>query len=114
MGKAVGLTPTRTARFVRIAVQLGEQTRHLDGNPTHNTLANLTWGTRVENAADRVGHGTAPVGSRNGYAKLHENDVPVIRAAYASGDTQTAIARRYGVHRMVIQKLLRGETWAHV
>ena len=30
--------------------------RHLDGDKTNNTLANLVYGTVVENAADRVKH----------------------------------------------------------
>lgn len=33
--------------------------RHLDGNPRNNTISNLAWGTRSENALDRTAHGTA-------------------------------------------------------
>lgn len=35
----------------------GGVARHLDGNPKNNTLGNLAWGTVLENAADRQGHG---------------------------------------------------------
>lgn len=36
----------------------GQQCRHLDGDSSNNRLANLAWGTRSENARDRVRHGT--------------------------------------------------------
>lgn len=35
----------------------GQQVRHLDGNPAHNNVLNLAWGTASENALDRVRHG---------------------------------------------------------
>jgi HNH endonuclease len=37
----------------------GMECRHLDGNPSNNALENLAWGTRSENRADQVRHGTA-------------------------------------------------------
>ena len=33
------------------------EVRHLDGNPLNNRAENLAWGTRSENAQDRVKHG---------------------------------------------------------
>lgn len=36
----------------------GMQTRHLNGNPADNRLENLCYGTRSENADDRIAHGT--------------------------------------------------------
>ncbi len=32
---------------------------HGDGNPANNPLSNLRWGTRLENVADAIKHGTA-------------------------------------------------------
>ncbi len=34
------------------------EVRHRDGNPANNRLTNLVYGTRSENALDRVAHGT--------------------------------------------------------
>ena len=36
----------------------GEEIRHLDGDHLNNTLSNLVYGSRAENAHDRVRHGT--------------------------------------------------------
>jgi prophage tail gpP-like protein len=33
-----------------------DQVRHLDNDPSNNTVENLRWGTRDENMADRVAH----------------------------------------------------------
>jgi hypothetical protein len=36
--------------------------RHLDGTRTNNHLSNLMYGTYAENSADRLRHGTMPIG----------------------------------------------------
>ena len=36
----------------------GMETCHGDGNPAHNWLSNLRWGTQGDNMRDRVRHGT--------------------------------------------------------
>lgn len=35
----------------------GYETRHLDGDPSNNHLANLAWGTKAENGRDAASHG---------------------------------------------------------
>ncbi len=37
---------------------IGMECRHLDGDPTNNSVANLAWGTRSQNVLDAVAHGT--------------------------------------------------------
>jgi hypothetical protein len=50
--------------FVRAANE-GEECRHLNGNPADNWVANLAWGTRQDNANDRVNHGRTPRGEKS-------------------------------------------------
>lgn len=37
---------------------VNQECRHLDGNPLNNVSSNLKWGTKKENAQDRMAHGT--------------------------------------------------------
>jgi HNH endonuclease len=47
-------------------------------------------------------------------AKLREGDVVTIRQMVASGLTTTALARKFGVSRRTIGRIVKGESWAHV
>lgn len=48
-------------------------------------------------------------------ARLTEENVRELRAVYAAGGvTQQALADRYGVSLMAINKVLNGKAWAHV
>lgn len=47
---------------------LGRELRHLDGNKTNNSAANLAWGTQAENAADRERHGRTSRGVKHSEA----------------------------------------------
>lgn len=64
---AVGLHRgnTRQYRFIHVIVLAafvgpkpeGQETRHLDADRTNNALSNLCYGTKSENAQDRIRHG---------------------------------------------------------
>lgn len=77
-------------------------------NPVH-----LRWGTHVENSADQVMHGTAPIGVRHGLAKLDEDKVRQIWALRET-ETQQEIGRRFGVGASTIGSIFAGRNWAHV
>ena len=47
------------------------EVRHLNGNPLDNRPENLKWGTRAENAADRVKHGRC-MAAQNGKDSAHK------------------------------------------
>jgi len=84
---------------------------HKNGNPSDNRVENLYWGTRKENMADQLIHGTRIFGERNGSAKLTGTDALAIAK---DPRTQQVIAADYGVSRDAIQKIKSGKTWSSV
>lgn len=89
------------------------EARHLDGDKANNRDTNLQWGTPKENALDKLRHGTARSGSLSHLAKLSEDDVATI-IAISNGRNHIALSKRFGVHRLTIDRAVRGETWRHV
>lgn len=77
-------------------------------NPMH-----LRWATPKQNQADRIEHGTAPVGENNPAAKLSEANVREIRSLLGQMQ-QVEIARRFGVGKSVITDIKLGRAWSHV
>lgn len=80
-------------------------------NPRHWFL-----GTALDNMRDKVAKGrhrapgpTNPAsGERNGRCKLTTADVALIRS---SSDSKSALARRFGIGRTQIRRILEGESW---
>jgi hypothetical protein len=87
------------------------EVRHLDGNPSNNRLDNLDWGTKAENEADKIKHGTLLRGTANPASKLTEADVLVIRA---SSKRQVDLAQIYGVSQPIISAVRLRKIWKHV
>jgi hypothetical protein len=93
----------------------GHECRHLDGNPRNNRVENLAWGTPAENAADRIRHGTTPRGENHSRAKLTDDLAREVLWLYENvTQNRSEIARRLGVGRTAIARVLNGETWSHV
>lgn len=93
-------------------------------NPKH-----LWLGTSEENSRDRHEKGRdasgdrsgavtkperVPRGSRNGCAKLTETQVVGIRRRFAGGETQTELARAFGVSQSAIWLIVREKKWTHI
>lgn len=53
-------------------------------------------------------------GSRNGYAKLSEEQVRAIKARLAEGANQTKLAAEYGVKTGAINHIHTGRNWGHL
>lgn len=87
---------------------------HLDGRTENNRPENLAWKTPGENAADKVRHGTAPIGVKNAQARLNEATVADIIGRYASGEKSVNLANEHHVTVANILAVVRGDTWAHV
>jgi hypothetical protein len=62
------------------------ETRHLDGNPASNTLANLKYGTSSENSFDTVHHGRNQNANKTHCKRRHE---------YTPANTYEYGGRRY-------------------
>lgn len=90
---------------------LRHECAHLDGNPDNNRLDNLQWKLPVENAADRIRHGTQTRGIRYGLHKLDEDKVREIRAAPGS---QREVGKRFGVSQSMVHRIRSGLAWRHV
>lgn len=94
--------------------QPGQEAAHKDGIPGHNLLPNLVWATPVENHAHKFVHGTATIGERNGFSKLTDAKVKLIREKREGGATQKQLAQEYGVTVSTINLVCRRKRWAHV
>lgn len=102
------------AAFHGIPPSNKHEAAHLDGKVQNNRPENLAWKTPIENAADKVRHGTAPIGTKNAGARLNEASVVDIIARYAAGEKSHHLAIEYRVTPSNINAVVRGDTWAHV
>jgi hypothetical protein len=86
----------------------GHQSAHNNGNPWCNTVENLRWATPKSNAADRVAHGTAPIGEKNPSAKLTRDEA---RAILESREPTSVLVARYSVSRATIKLIRARKLW---
>lgn len=95
--------------------ELRAEVNHKDGDPLNNALSNLEWASRSENQlhAYRMGLVTRPRGEKHLKSKLTVEQVREIRSLRGVM-TQRALARRYGVAKTSIQRILDGTNWRHL
>lgn len=87
------------------------QVRHLDGNRRNNVPSNLAWGTVQDNADDKRRHGNNTANERNPNAKLTMIDAEKVRARYASGESQQAIADSMCIGQSQVSRIVLGVHW---
>lgn len=92
----------------------GATINHLDGDKLNPRLDNLEYCTLQANALHARRTLGKCVGSLNGASKLHESDIPAIRARLAAGEFQRVIARDYGVSQVTISHIANGLVWGRV
>lgn len=92
----------------------GYQVAHADGDKMNARRENLRYATAVENAQDKVGHGTVPVGQRNGNHKLTEGEVRELVARYRVGARQVDLADAFGISQSQVSNLVRRACWSHL
>jgi hypothetical protein len=89
---------------------------HCDNPPCFNPR-HLFAGTNQDNRDDQRSKGRTCIGTKNGQARLTEDQVREIRTLYQKNVFrcgQTALGKKFGVHRIAIRKIVRGETWKHL
>lgn len=91
---------------------------HIDGNKTNNHVENLEWCTYEHNLRHSYDTGLfnkAKISGENNHeAKLTWDDVAYIREYYIPKDRrfgQRAMARKFGVSRPSIRRVLSGDGW---
>lgn len=92
----------------------GAVVRHLDGDAFNNWFWNFAWGSRQDDANDRVMHGTTPVGSRNHSAKLTENIVREMRRRYGCGERTANLAEEFCISQVQVRNVVSGRCWKNV
>jgi hypothetical protein len=83
----------------------GQEALHGPRGTADNSLANLRWGTHVENNADKLRDGTYG-------RKLRAEDVREAFRLRETGLGSRAVAARLGVGRSTVQRIWKGSTWA--
>lgn len=94
----------------------GHIIRHRCDTPRCVNPKHLEVGTDADNARDRSerGRGDDRKGERHPQARLTESDVREIRRLAHMGNTQSLIAKRFGVVRGQVQKIVSRKNWSHV
>ena len=105
-------------RLANGSIPAGMSVLHRCDNPGCVRPDHLFLGTQRDNIADMDAKGRSRKNPRRGsahhWAKLREQDIPIIRALAADGMNNTQIGRRFGVHRLTIHLILNGKNWAHI
>jgi predicted XRE-type DNA-binding protein len=92
----------------------GMHCRHLDGSRANNTPSNLCWGTKAENEADKLRHGTLLKGEDVGGSILTTEIVIEARERAARGEVPQDLAAEYGVNAHTLTDAIMGRRWKHL
>lgn len=97
-------------------IPMGKVVMHVCDRPNCIEPEHMRIGLQRENIADMDSKGRRRtiLGSQRSTAKLHERDIPTIRALLKRGDTCKSIADIYGVTEGLIRHIKKGRNWSHV
>ncbi len=98
----------RVAWFVAYGKWPKPNALHRCDNRACVRLAHLFEGSNKDNTEDMLSKGREACGEKHGHAKLRQEQVDSIRT---STNTQSALAREYGVSRSLICQIKKGLRW---
>lgn len=91
---------------------------HTCDNPPCCNPKHLYWGTKKQNAEDKVRRGRCAKpdskGTRNGMAKLTEDAVRAVRRSRASGERLQSIADRFDISIALVSLIHHRKAWSHL
>lgn len=93
------------------AVPCGQHVCHTCDNRACVNPNHLFAASQKENIQDAVRKGRMAHGESNGNTSLKASDVVDIRQRYFDGETQSAIAKEYGMTRGGVWRLVHGLNW---
>lgn len=112
-GNTVGVHRLVAEAFLGPRPSSAHQVNHKNGVKCDNRAENLEWVTGSENMRHSVRlHGIRGEGHPN--SKLKASDIPTIRARLSAGESQSRVARDYGISQGAICKIAKRMNWAWV
>lgn len=87
---------------------------HRNGKPADNRPDNVRWATYQQNMDDRYEHGDITYGERNGFAKLTNEDVGLIRSHLAFGERAPVVARLWQISAEHVSRIGSRKAWPHL
>lgn len=76
--------------------------------------SHLFLGTHQDNFKDMRNKLRQNIGERNGFAKLTESDILLIRSLYSKGKTRKHLAHKFRVSSGNIWLIVTNKTWTHI
>jgi hypothetical protein len=101
-----------TLAYRGLPIDEGQEARHLNGCSLDNRPGNLVWGTRLENVADAIRHGTIGPGMRARRRKLSDVQVVEIRRRYQAGEQAVTLEDEFKISAGYAAKLAKGQRWS--
>ena len=90
----------------------GMECLHWDGDSKNNLVENLRWGTREENCADMLRHGTRLRGESHPHSKLSNWSVQWVKTFQKHGFAkQTYLAEIFDCNISTISSIKHGRSW---
>lgn len=103
----------RQALFIITGIY-GKVAAHSCDNPSCFNPNHLRWTDTKGNLSDMALRQRSCLGNKNNMAKLTDEKVRKIRQEYLPGVTQKSLAKKYGVSRSQVGRVLGGDNWGWV